>query len=152
MDLLPTDMNRRSLLLAPFAVGNQVHVGLELFDKPEFTAADRANASACAEIGTDLIRHIVASRQSSRVLFGAVEAALVAADNVSAAMPAMDVVERLKQDLAPSESGLDAAESIDLIDAIRTLSQRHGPRAVTHCTTVVNDLIALLDSASGVGP
>ena len=152
IELFPVEKNRRSLMIAPFAVGSNVHVAIELFDKAEFTADDRAIAASCAEIGTELARHIIAGRQTSRVLFDAVEAALRAADGVSAVMPTPAAVASLKANLESHESGIDANTSLDLIQAIRTLADRHGSRAVEHCTTMVKDLTSLLDSAAGAGP
>ncbi|MFO0938738.1 MAG: response regulator [Gemmataceae bacterium] len=151
IDLYPIEKNRQSLLIAPFSVGPNVHVAIEVYDKPEFTDADRSIAASCADIGTDLARHILAGRQTSRVLFDAVEQALRAADGVQVSPPAREVVERLKFEIA-EESDLDAATTAELIDGIRTLAKRHGPQAVNHCTTMVRNLIALLDSATGVGP
>ena len=151
IDLFPVEQNRTSLLIAPFAVGQNVHVAIEVYDKPNFTEADRTIAAACAEIGTDLARHILASRQTSRVLFDAVEAALRAADGVTRPSVKNDVVENLKFHLT-GDSGLDASSTTELIESIRTLANRHGPRAVEHCTTMVRDLVALLDHTSGAGP
>jgi two-component system nitrogen regulation response regulator NtrX len=150
VDLLPVERNRNAILLAPFAVGQNVHVAMELFDKTEFTDADRATAARCAEIGTDLARMIMADRQSSRVLFDAVESALRAADRVGTPVET-SIVDRLKSHFRISEDGADAA-SLELIDAIRNLAQRHGPRAVAHCQTMVTDLSDLLDAATGAGP
>jgi two-component system nitrogen regulation response regulator NtrX len=151
VDLLPVERNRQTLLLAPLAVGMNVHVGLELFDKEPFTDADKSVAAACAEIGTDLVRHIVSERQTSRVLFDAVEAALRTTQGPSGQAPGPAAVERLKQEFAAGDTGLDADESLALIDAIRALATRHGPRAVSHCTTIVTGVGELLDAATGAG-
>ena len=150
VDLIPVEQNRRAILIAPFAVGPNVHVAMELFDKPEFTDADRATAATCAEIGTDLARMVIANRQSSRVLFDAVESALRAADRVGTPVES-SIVDRLKSHFGVSGDGVDSA-SLELIDAIRILSQRHGPRAVAHCQTMVTNVSDLLDSATGAGP
>ena len=51
---------------------------LELFDKPApgFTDDDRRLVAAAAEVGAELLRQALAERQTHRLLFDAVEAAL----------------------------------------------------------------------------
>ena len=77
---------RRQILAAPLPVGAGTAVVLELFDKPEpgFSDDDRKLVGAAAEVGGDLIRQAIAERQSHRLLFDAVEAALQASNGVEA--------------------------------------------------------------------
>ena len=49
LGLMPFERGRKSMLAAPLRVANGVHVVLELFDKPEFTDADRKLVSAAAD-------------------------------------------------------------------------------------------------------
>ena len=66
--------------------GTGTAVVLELFDKPGgFTDADRRLVGAAADVGGDLLRQAVAERQSHRLLFDAVEAALRASTGVEEA-------------------------------------------------------------------
>ena len=65
---------------------------LELFDKQTpageldatgFNDADRRVAAAAADFGAEMLRQALAERQTQRVLFDAVEAALGASDSVA---------------------------------------------------------------------
>jgi ActR/RegA family two-component response regulator len=163
VELHPFERGRRSLLAAPVNVGPGLQVVLELFDKADaagFTDADRRAAAAAADLGAELLRHALAERQTQRVLFDAVAAALGASDAVEASLtgvpaarpedpPPPSVLEQLKQGLSGAIG--DAGESLRLAEAVRVLALRHGPAAVQHCTAMVESLRRLLDEAAGAG-
>lgn len=147
IDLLPTERGRSSLLLVPFAVGPGLAVTVELFDKSAWSADDLATAAAGAEIGSELVKHIVADRQTARTLFDAVEAALTTTDATADSRAA---VAKAKESIRPETPTDDP--TLPLLEAVRDLANRHGPRAVAHCTTLVRDLAGLLDHVAGVAP
>ena len=158
VELHPFERGRRSLLAAPLPVGPGVQVVLELFDKPApgFTDADRRTLAAAAVVGADLLRQALAERQTHRLLFDAVEAALSATDQIAGALgetpdgvedaPPRAALDRLTQGLdADANAVVDAKTTVELIEAIRGLAVRHGPAAVGHCVRQVQDLRRLLD-------
>lgn len=158
VNLLPFETGRTSILAAPVPVGSGTAVVLELFDKPPpgFTTADRQFVSAAAEIGADLLRQALAERQTHRLLFDAVEAALKASAGVTEVLtttteaPPPAVIERLKQGLARDVNAVaDPETTLRLVEAVRGLAVRHGPAAVEHCVKVVTDLRKLLDTITG---
>ena len=162
LDLFPFEQGRRSVLGASLPVGGWAVVVLELFDKPDpgFTDADRRLTLAAAEVGGDLIRQAIAERQTHRLLFDAVEAALRASTGVQEAMnssassgsedPPPAVMARLREGLQTDANAVvDAGTTLALVEAVRTLAVRHGPVAVGHCTRMVNDLRLLLDGITG---
>jgi DNA-binding response OmpR family regulator len=161
VELFPFEKSRRSMLAAPLPVGGGTVVVLELFDKNSgFTADDRRLVAAAAEVGGDLVRQAVAERQSHRLLFDAVEAALRASTGVQAALasepagvnepPPPAVMDRLRQGLDEDANAVvDADGTLKLVEAVRALAVRHGPQAVEHCTRMVIDLRKLLDNISG---
>ncbi|MBX9584025.1 MAG: response regulator [Gemmataceae bacterium] len=163
LDLHPFEQQRTSLLAAPLPVGGGTVAVLELFDKPApgFTDDDKRVVAAAAEVGADLIRQAVAERQTHRLLFDAVEAALRASTGVQEAMggaadpggpPPDAVMARLREGLdADANAVVDADTALGLVEAVRGLAVRHGPAAVAHCTRVVNDLRQLLDGLTGIG-
>ena len=157
VELLPFESGRKSILAAPLPVGAGTVVVLELFDKPApgFTDTDRRLMATAAEVGADLLRQALAERQTHRLLFDAVEAALQATNGVtdllatSTDAPPPAVIERLKQGLAEDANAVaDPATTLRLVEAVRSLAVRHGPAAVDHCVKVVTDLRKLLDSAT----
>jgi ActR/RegA family two-component response regulator len=164
VELMPVERGRKSLLAAPLPVGSGTVVVLELFDKPPpgFTDDDRRLVAAGAEIGADLLRQAVSERQTHRLLFDAVEAALKASSSVAAALdpsarpeepPPAAVMERLKQGLdADANAVVDADTTLRLVEAVRGLAVRHGPTAVEHCARMVTDLRRLLDGITGSDP
>ncbi|MGL6097768.1 MAG: response regulator [Fimbriiglobus sp.] len=162
MELLPFEANRRSILAAPVPVGAGVHVVIELFDKPAFTDEDKRLVAAAAEIGAELLRQALAERQTHRLLFDAVDAALTASENVSRAMeygtaaerpdsPAPQaVMDRLRQGMdADANAVIDSATALKLLESVRVLAVRHGPPAVEHCLKVVDGVRVLLDGVTG---
>jgi DNA-binding response OmpR family regulator len=163
VELQPFEQHRNNLLAAPLNVGPGIRVVLELFDRPGgFTDADRRLAAAAAEFGAEMLRQALAERQSQRVLFDAVEAALHAGDAVAKTLaggssaprpedpPPTTVMDELKRGLRDSpESAVEADATLRLAEAVRVLALRHGPKAVEHCTRLVESVRALLDEAAG---
>ena len=159
IELMPFEKNRRSILAAPLRVGPGVHVILELFDKPEFTDVDRRKTAIAAELGAELLRHALAERQTHRMLFDAVEAALKASHEVSSLLvdptadrgaPSESVLESLKRGMdANSNAVIDSDTGLKLVEAVRVLAVRHGPEAVHHCVRMVESLRELLDGMTG---
>lgn len=161
VELLPFEKGRRSILAAPLRVGAGTHVVLELFDKPAFNEDDRRRAAAAAEIGAELLRQALAERQTHRMLFDAVEAALKASDEVASAMvdpvdlrpdspPPAAVLERIRQGFAADGNAvIDADTGLKLVEAVRVLAVRHGSPAVRHCVAMTESLRRLLDEVTG---
>jgi ActR/RegA family two-component response regulator len=168
VELHPFERGKTSLLAAPLAVAPGVQVVLELFDKQGqsargFTEADRALASAAADFGAEMLRQALSEQQTQRVLFDAIGAALEASDSVAQTLrgseaerlqepPPPLVMEKLREGLTSSAmAGPGADDSLRLMEAVRVLALRHGAAAVRHCTSLVESLRELLDSASGSG-
>lgn len=155
VELRPFEQGRRSMLAAPLRVGSGVQVVLELFDKPVFTEDDRRLVAAAADIGAELLRQALAERQTHRLLFDAVQAALSSSEEVSKTLtdslgleapPPQAVLDQLKQGLAADTNALtDPDTTLKLLEAVRTLAVRHGPVAVRHCVTIVESLKHTLD-------
>jgi ActR/RegA family two-component response regulator len=163
VELQPFEQYRRNLLAAPLNVAPGIRVVVELFDKPGgFTEGDRLLAAATADFGAEILRQALAERQSHRVLFDAVEAALGAGDAVAKTLaevktprpeepPPAAVLDQLRRGLSEGpESSPDARATLRLAEAVRVLSLRYGPSAVDHCTRLVESLRGLLDEATGV--
>jgi DNA-binding response OmpR family regulator len=161
IELQPFEKGRRNLLAAPMDVAPGVQVVWELFDKPTaFDDDDRRLASGAGEFASELLRQALAERQTYRVLFDAVDAALKAGDHVreslhvqapTPAAPPPDVMQRLQSSLAAGNAGaIDAAMTLRVAEGIRVLALKHGPRAVEHCARLIEELRSLLDEASGL--
>lgn len=158
MELMPFEQNRRAILAASLPVGGAAQVVVELFDKPAFTDADKRLVAATSEVAAELLRQALAERQTSRLLFDAVGAALKATDTVSetlntpppVAPPKPDILEQLKRGLAADANAVtDADTGLRLIEAVRELAVQHGPPAVDHCVRVVESVKRLLDQTQG---
>jgi ActR/RegA family two-component response regulator len=159
VELMPFETGRKSILAAPLPVGSGTSVVLELFDKPApgFTPADRQLVAAASEVGADLLRQALAERQTYRLLFDAVEAALKATTGVTEVIapsppetPPQAVIERLKEGLGGDPNAVaDPDTTLRLVEAVRGLAVRHGSIAVEHCVRVVTDLRKLLDGITG---
>ncbi len=160
VELLEIERNHQSVLAVPLPVGGGVVVVLELFDKVGgFTDDDRRLVASAAEIGADLLRQAVSERQTHRLLFDAVEAALKASTSISESLaptsgieapPPAAVMERLRRGLDNDANAVvDANTTLKLVEAVRGLAVRHGPAAVDHCSRMVNDLRRLLDEITG---
>jgi len=158
LGLMPFERGRTSMLAAPLRVANGIHVVLELFDKPDFSEADKRLVSAAADVGAELLRSALAERTTHRLLFDAVEGALKASEGISdalatstvAAPPSDEVLNRLKRGLSADANAVtDADTGLKLIEAVRELALRHGPPAVDHCIRVVQSVRQLLDAAVG---
>jgi ActR/RegA family two-component response regulator len=167
IELQPFEQGRQSLLAAPVNVAPGLQAVLEVFDKQTptgevdpagFSEADCRRAGATAELGAELLRQALAERQTQRVLFDAVAAALESseqmAESLRSAAPKPDdpppnvVMERLRQGWG---DGASADETVQLAEAVRVLMLRHGPVAVRHCIRMIEEVRALLDDAVGGG-
>lgn len=165
MELQSFEKGRASLLAAPLGIAPGFQVVLELFDKQGaagFTDADRHLAAAAADFGAELLRHGLAERQTHRVLFDAMAAALHASEAMTATLagqpasgpddpPSAAVLEQLRAGFARADAPVDAEETLRLVEAVRVLAIRHGSRAVGHCVRLVESLRELLDDAAGEG-
>jgi two-component system nitrogen regulation response regulator NtrX len=160
LELQPFERGRRSLLAAPLSVAPGLQAVLELFDKPNaFSEADRQIAAAAADFGTEMLRQALAERQTHRVLFDAIEAALGASESMAQTLdgtasrpddpPPAAVMQRLREGLDESRDAVDADVTLRLAEAIRVLAVRHGPSAVHHCIRLVESLRQLLDDMTG---
>jgi two-component system, NtrC family, nitrogen regulation response regulator NtrX len=159
---MPFEQGRQSVLAASLPVGGSAQVVLELFDKPQFTDADKRLVSATSEVAAELLRQALAERQTSRLLFDAVAGALKATEGVSETLttpppvgsrvspPKPDLLEQLKRGFAADANAVtDAETGLRLIEAVRELAVRHGPPAVDHCVRVVQGVKQLLDQTQG---
>ena len=161
MELQPFEKDRRSLLAAPLNVSSNLQAVLELFDKPGegFGDADRRLVAAAADFGVEMLRQAMAERQTQRVLFDAVGAALEAGDAMTAAASPQaaeplppTVLETLREGLGSNpDAAVDAEEAVRLAEAVRVLALRHGPAAVRHCVRLVESLRTLLDDLTSTG-
>jgi ActR/RegA family two-component response regulator len=158
VELMPFERDRRSVLAAPLRVGPGVHVVLELFDKPAFTDDDRRMTAVAAELGAELLRAALSERQTHRLLFDAVEAALRASADVSTVLtgptadtpPPVSVMETLRLGMdTDANAVIDADTGLRLMEAVRVLAVRHGPDPVRHCVRMVQSLRELLDGVTG---
>ena len=166
LELQPFERGRRSVLVAPLNIAPGLQAVLELFDKEPagmresgFTEADRQLASASADFGAEMLRQSLAERQTHRVLFDAVEAALGASDRMAESLhgaaprpetpPPESVMAELREGLDTGGDPIDAGATLRLAEAIRVLALRHGPSAVDHCIRLVESLRQLLDEATG---
>ena len=157
--LLPFETGRHSILVVPLPVGSGISVVLELFDKPMpgFTDEDRHLLGSAAEVGGELLRQALAERQTHRLLFDAVDAALKATAGVTDLLETSGagthevVMEKLREGLAEDANAIASPDAtLQLVEAVRSLAVRHGPVAVDHCIRVVSDLGKLLDGITGL--
>jgi hypothetical protein len=119
--------------------------------------------AAAADFGAEMLRQALAERQTHRVLFDAVAAALGASESVAESLrnappprqedpPPAAVLERLREDLSTNpDAAVDPEETLRLAEAIRVLALRHGQAAVRHCLQLVEGVRRLLDSVTGNG-
>ena len=128
VQLFPFESGRRSILAAPLPVGSGISVVLELFDKPAagFTDEDRRLVGSAAEVGAELLRQALAERQTHRLLFNAVEAALAATAGVTDLIaPSQEdahavVMERLREGLAENVNAVASPDAtLRLVEAVR---------------------------------
>jgi len=166
IELQPFERGRRSLLAAPVAVAPNIQVVLELFDKhgndgQGFTTEDHHLLKAAADFSAEMLRQALAQRQTHRVLFDAIGAALGASDTVAQHLrgnagqrleqpPPVAVLDQLRAGLSATTAGtMSADDSLRLAEAIRVLAVRHGAPAVEHCIHLIDKLRQLLDSVTG---
>ena len=105
-------------------------------------------------MGAELLRRGLAERQTHRLLFDAVEAALRASEGVNAvhggdALPPQAVLDRLKQSFATDDPIADGEVGLRLLEAVRALAVRHGTPAVDHCIALIESVRKLLDASHG---
>jgi ActR/RegA family two-component response regulator len=167
-ELQPFERGARTVLAIPLSVTPGLQVVLELFDKEGpggepvvFSEADRHLTRAAAEFGADILRQALAERQTHSVLFDAIAAALRIGDEVARSLPANvevapespppSVLEQLQAGLRGGPGVMEPSATLRLAEAIRLLAVRYGPRAVEHCTRLVEDLRRLLDEVAGIG-
>ncbi len=163
VELQPFERGRRSLLAVPLAVAPSIQAVLELFDKqgePGFSPTDQDTAWAGAQVGTELLRHALAERQTQQILFDALAAALRASESIQATLqgtpaqrrqepPADAVLDQLRQGgRETSEAAVSADETVRLAEVVRVLALRHGSPAVQHCIRFVEELQRLLDTVT----
>jgi len=166
----PFERGRRSLLAIPLAVAPGLQVVLELFDKVNaqgqptpggFTEDDRQLAGTVAELAVEMLRQALGERQTQRVLFDAVAAALGASESVAESLrqgqgsrpdqpPPEAVLEQLREGFSDAQGPAGADETIRLAEAVREIAVRHGPAAVRHCIQMVESLRQVLDEVTGV--
>ncbi len=161
LELQPFERGLHSLLAAPLSIAPGLQAVVELFDKTTggFTNSDRQLAAAVADFGTEMLRQALAERQTHRVLFDAIDAALGASDSMAQSLdgsvprpedpPPPAVLQQLREGLSDSSDAVDADSTLRLAEAIRVLAIRHGPPAVNHCIRLVESLRQLLDQMSG---
>jgi ActR/RegA family two-component response regulator len=170
VQLQPFERGRQTVLAAPVTVAPGIQAVLELFDKrgpggegdsAAFTEEDRRLVAAASDFGVELLRQALAERQTQRVLFDAVAAALGASETVAESLrgsaaqrmeqpPPAAVLDQLRAGLSAAPgSAVDAGEALRLAEAVRVLALRHGPAAVRHCTCLVENVRALLDAVTG---
>lgn len=164
IDLQAFERGKKSLLAAALPVGAGIHAIIELFDKQTasaFSEADRNLLRSAADFGTELLRQALAQRQTHRVLFDAVGAALGASDSLVESLrgstaqseqepPPAAVMASLKESLgASATSAIAPDETLRLVEAVRVLAVKHGPAAVEHCIRLVESLRGLLDNVTG---
>lgn len=159
IELQPFEKGRQSLLAAVLPVAPGITVVLELFDKQggSFTPEDHRLMGAVADFGAEMLRQALAERQTRRVLFDAVGAALGASATLTESLqgttsqrleqpPAEVVLEQIRRGLSATPGApVDADETLRLVEAVRVLALRHGPPAVEHCIKLVENLRHLLD-------
>jgi two-component system nitrogen regulation response regulator NtrX len=179
LELQPFERGHQSLLAAALAVAPGMHVVLELFDKAAsltpsplppgargssivpFTEGDRALVGAAADFGAEMLRQALGERQTQRLLFDAVGAALDASASLADTLqgtseqrreepPPAAVMDRLREGLGAAPGAAIAPdETLRLVEAVRVLALRHGAPAVQHCIRLVESLRGLLDNVSG---
>jgi DNA-binding response OmpR family regulator len=170
LELHPFEQGRQTLLAAPLLASASLQVVLELFDKQvnesrggtSYTHEDRRLVAAAAEFGGEMLRSALGERQTHRLLFDAVEAALSASRTLTQTLqgtpeerrqepPPPAVLEKMRASLDVPGTPVDAENTLRLVEAIRLLALRYGDPAVEHCIGLVENLLNLLDTASGRG-
>ena len=158
VELQSFERTHRNVLAVPMTVASGSQVVAELFDKATgFTADDQRIARSAADLGAELLRQALGQKQAHQMLFDAVAAALKMSDQMTASMkgqgataPAPDtVLDQLRAGLRGTTGDASTAEAtLQLADAIRTLSAKYGQTAVKHCLTLIREVQTLLDQAT----
>ena len=164
--LQPFERGKKSVLIAPLAVGGDVAAVLELFDKPGgFKPEDRRLAAAAATVGSALLEQAIGEQKKQRTLFAAVEAALQATEMVSSRSGPPDrtvppggrdlpepVLQSVRDGIDRAGAMIRGGPALELAEAVQNLTARHGPEAVKHCLRLVESLTSLLDEMTGAAP
>jgi ActR/RegA family two-component response regulator len=142
LQLYPFEQNRTSIWAAPLAVGSGRTAIFELFSPREMTSQDKLLLTVAAEIGADLLKRTWAEQKTHRILFDAIQAALTTSEQLS---PASTVLDEVKRGFAAESNAIVGGEAgLKLVQAIRSLAEKHGSPAVDHCTLMVKNLDHLL--------
>ena len=137
VDLQPFEIGRQHVLAAPLLAESGVQVVLELFDRDDglaFTEADRDIVRASAAFGGELIRQAIAERQTHRLLFDAIAAALCFGDEVAQTLRPLTPANHKRRlrisystnsaaDCQGIADGAEAATTIRLAEAIQILAR-----------------------------
>lgn len=155
--LQPFERQRQNILAAPMTVAAGVQAIIELFDKPGgFVPADKRAVRAGVAVGAELLRQAFAERQSQRILFDAVEAALGASDSLSASMqqgsetlpgqaPSAVALHSLRENLQKQLGpAVDSEDILRLLQTVRDLAIAHGPAAIKHCLQIIESTATFL--------
>jgi hypothetical protein len=146
LTLYPFEQNRTSILAAPMSFGSCAQAVLELFDTP----ADRKTIAAFAAVGTELLKQSFQDRQTQRLLFDAVEAALKAGENVTASFRSGEVMDRLRIGLTSGgQTPGEADAGLKLVEAVRALTAKYGQPAIDHGLRMVESTRQLLEETQG---
>jgi DNA-binding NarL/FixJ family response regulator len=158
--LLPCEQQRTALLIAPLPLGNGVPMVVELYDTAPLTGGQSALFRYGLDLAAELLRVGFAERHTQNLVFDAVDAALKASDKMSQSLTAPEqvpavplkdtVLAKLKTGLTRDHGDLaDADMSLPLLEAVRELTTRHGPVAITHCTRLIHQVHRMLDEIQG---
>jgi two-component system, NtrC family, nitrogen regulation response regulator NtrX len=147
--MFPFEKDHQSILAAPMEFGPGAQAVLELFDVSDESAARRIVAPLAA-VGAELLRHSFHDRQTNRLLFDAVDAALKAGEDVSASFRSGEVMDRLRSGLASSgQSPQEAEAGLKLVEAVRSLTAKYGQPAIDHGLRMVESTRRLLEETQG---
>jgi ribonuclease D len=151
-------------------VDSGIQVVFELFDKQGpggeilaagFADSDKRLVAVAAQLGAALLQQSLFERQAHKVLFDAIEAALKVSDSFAESIqspaelriqepPSSAVLKQIREGLAQTSSNPEVPEVLlELAEAIRVLSLRHGPAGLKHCMRVVKSTRDLLDQITG---
>ncbi len=158
LELQAFESKHSNVLAVPMTIASGSQVVAELFDKPTgFTADDQRIASSAADLGADLLRQAMGQKRAHQMLFDAVAAALKMSEQMTASVkgerktPSTPdaVLTQLREGLRGTTGDSATADAtLQLADAIRTLSAKYGPPAVMHCLTLIREVHSLLDSVT----
>ncbi|MGL4554689.1 MAG: response regulator [Gemmataceae bacterium] len=153
--LQPFEVGRTNLLAVPVDVAPGRVAVIELFDRPGgFGDEAQRVAAALGPLAADVLRQALAERESSRLLLDALTQARDIGEEVREALRSPEVAPpevraRLEATLgARTDAAIEAGPTLRLAEAIRSLAVDYGPRAVEHCTALVEGVRSLLDTVA----